>query len=321
MAATVASTSVTDLAARRQGGGAEAGDGGLGHQGPRAARDRGRAGGADARDPRGERAAISRPGASPGSRPALMDRLALDEERVRGIADGARAIAALPDPVGEVVGGGRLANGLEVRKVRVPLGVIAVVYEARPNVTIDAAALCLKSGNAVLLRGSSSRGALERRAGADRARGGGSRASRTAALGAGRRRRPRGAGRAGHAGGRRRPDHPARRRGPEEGDLGGRDGAGDLRRGGQLPRVRGRHRRSRGCRADHRQRQGPAAGHVQLGRDAAGALVGGGGVPAGRAGGAARARRRAARRRARARDRPVGGARRPSPTGARSSSR
>jgi glutamate-5-semialdehyde dehydrogenase len=87
---------------------------------------------------------------------ALMDRLTLTPERVRGIADGARAIAALPDPVGEVVSGGRLANGLDVRKVRVPLGVVAVVYEARPNVTIDAAALCLKSGNAVLLRGSSS---------------------------------------------------------------------------------------------------------------------------------------------------------------------
>ena len=85
-----------------------------------------------------------------------MDRLTLDAARVRGIADGARAIAALPDPVGEVVDGGRLANGLDFRKVRVPLGVIAVVYEARPNVTIDAAALCLKSGNAVLLRGSSS---------------------------------------------------------------------------------------------------------------------------------------------------------------------
>ena len=85
-----------------------------------------------------------------------MDRLALDPERVRGMADGARAIAALPDPVGEVVDGGRLANGLEFRKVRVPLGVVAVVYEARPNVTIDAAALCLKSGNAVVLRGSSS---------------------------------------------------------------------------------------------------------------------------------------------------------------------
>jgi glutamate-5-semialdehyde dehydrogenase len=95
-------------------------------------------------------------GREAGLSAALMDRLALDAARVRGIANGARAIAALPDPVGEVVDGGRLENGLEVRKVRVPLGVIAVVYEARPNVTIDAAALCLKSGNAVLLRGSSS---------------------------------------------------------------------------------------------------------------------------------------------------------------------
>src|SRR3954471_18529652 len=95
-------------------------------------------------------------GRESGLSPALMDRLALDAARVRGIAQGTRAIAALPDPVGEIVDGGRLPNGLEVRKVRVPLGVIAVVYEARPNVTIDAAALCLKSGNAVLLRGSSS---------------------------------------------------------------------------------------------------------------------------------------------------------------------
>ena len=95
-------------------------------------------------------------GRASGLSAALMDRLALDVARVRAIAEGTRAIAALPDPVGEVVDGGRLANGLEFRKVRVPLGVIAVVYEARPNVTIDAAALCLKSGNAVLLRGSSS---------------------------------------------------------------------------------------------------------------------------------------------------------------------
>jgi glutamate-5-semialdehyde dehydrogenase len=87
---------------------------------------------------------------------ALLDRLALDAARVRAIADGTRAIAALPDPVGEVIDGGRLPNGLDVRKVRVPLGVVAVVYEARPNVTVDAAALCLKSGNAVVLRGSSS---------------------------------------------------------------------------------------------------------------------------------------------------------------------
>ncbi len=87
---------------------------------------------------------------------ALLDRLALDAGRVRGMADGVRAIAALPDPVGEVIDGNRLPNGLDVRKVRVPLGVVAVVYEARPNVTIDAAALCLKSGNAIVLRGSSS---------------------------------------------------------------------------------------------------------------------------------------------------------------------
>jgi glutamate-5-semialdehyde dehydrogenase len=87
---------------------------------------------------------------------ALLDRLALDHSRIEGMVAGVRKIAALPDPVGEVVDGSRLPNGLDVRKVRVPLGVVAVVYEARPNVTIDAAALCLKSGNAIVLRGSSS---------------------------------------------------------------------------------------------------------------------------------------------------------------------
>src|SRR4051794_40731554 len=87
---------------------------------------------------------------------ALLDRLALDASRVAAMADGVRQVAALDDPVGEVVDGRRLANGLDIRKVRVPLGVVAVVYEARPNVTIDAAALALKSGNAIVLRGSSS---------------------------------------------------------------------------------------------------------------------------------------------------------------------
>jgi glutamate-5-semialdehyde dehydrogenase len=87
---------------------------------------------------------------------ALLDRLRLDDARVGQIARAVRQIAALPDPVGEVIDGHRLPNGLDVRKVRVPLGVVAVVYEARPNVTIDAAALCLKSGNAIVLRGSSS---------------------------------------------------------------------------------------------------------------------------------------------------------------------
>jgi glutamate-5-semialdehyde dehydrogenase len=94
-------------------------------------------------------------GREAGLTDALMDRLALDSGRVAVIARQVRDIAALPDPVGEVIEGRRLYNGLEVRKVRVPLGVIAVVYEARPNVTIDASALCLKSGNAVVLRGSS----------------------------------------------------------------------------------------------------------------------------------------------------------------------
>jgi glutamate-5-semialdehyde dehydrogenase len=85
---------------------------------------------------------------------ALMDRLALDPARLSAIAGAVRAIAALPDPVGEVIDGRRLPNGLDLRKVRVPLGVVAVIYESRPNVTVDAAALALKSGNAVVLRGS-----------------------------------------------------------------------------------------------------------------------------------------------------------------------
>ena len=86
---------------------------------------------------------------------ALIDRLTLDEERLAGMAADVRTIAELPDPVGETIEGHRLPNGLDVRRVRVPLGVVAVIYEARPNVTIDCTALCLKSGNAIVLRGSS----------------------------------------------------------------------------------------------------------------------------------------------------------------------
>ncbi len=91
-----------------------------------------------------------------GTPDALVDRLSLDAGRVAGMADGLRDVAALPDPVGEVVRGSTLANGLELRQVRVPFGVVGIIYEARPNVTADAAGICLKSGNAVLLRGSSS---------------------------------------------------------------------------------------------------------------------------------------------------------------------
>ncbi|HSJ20845.1 MAG TPA: glutamate-5-semialdehyde dehydrogenase [Nocardioidaceae bacterium] len=91
-----------------------------------------------------------------GTPSAIIDRLRLDEDRVAAMAEGLRDVAALPDPVGEVIRGSTLANGLELRQVRVPFGVIGIIYEARPNVTADAAGICLKAGNAVLLRGSSS---------------------------------------------------------------------------------------------------------------------------------------------------------------------
>jgi glutamate-5-semialdehyde dehydrogenase len=87
---------------------------------------------------------------------AMIDRLALNQARVEAMAAGLREVAALPDPVGEVVRGSTLANGLELRQVRVPFGVVGIIYEARPNVTADGAGLALKSGNAVLRRGSSS---------------------------------------------------------------------------------------------------------------------------------------------------------------------
>jgi glutamate-5-semialdehyde dehydrogenase len=91
-----------------------------------------------------------------GTSPALIDRLTLTPERIADIASAMRALADLPDPVGEVVRGSTLPNGLQLRQVRVPFGVVAMIYEARPNVTVDAAGLSLKSGNAALLRGSSS---------------------------------------------------------------------------------------------------------------------------------------------------------------------
>ncbi|SDU83186.1 glutamate-5-semialdehyde dehydrogenase [Microlunatus sagamiharensis] len=91
-----------------------------------------------------------------GMSAAIVDRLRLTADRVAGMVDGLRDVAALPDPVGDVVRGWTNANGVEVRQVRVPFGVVGMIYEARPNVTADAAGLCLKSGNAVLLRGSSS---------------------------------------------------------------------------------------------------------------------------------------------------------------------
>lgn len=90
-----------------------------------------------------------------GMKESMQDRLRLTPERIEGMAEGLRQVAALPDPIGNVIGGQTLANGLKITKVRVPLGVIGIIYEARPNVTADAIGLCLKSGNAVVLKGGS----------------------------------------------------------------------------------------------------------------------------------------------------------------------
>ena len=94
-------------------------------------------------------------GEKKGLSAAMLDRLMLDEKRIKGMADALREVAALPDPVGEVTRMWKRPNDLMVGKMRIPLGVIGIIYEARPNVTADAAALCLKTGNAVILRGGS----------------------------------------------------------------------------------------------------------------------------------------------------------------------
>lgn len=94
-------------------------------------------------------------GRAKGLSRALLDRLMLNENRIQAMAEGLRQTASLPDPVGEGISCARRPNGLEIRKIRVPLGVIGIIYEARPNVTVEAAGLCLKSGNAVILRGGS----------------------------------------------------------------------------------------------------------------------------------------------------------------------
>jgi glutamate-5-semialdehyde dehydrogenase len=91
-----------------------------------------------------------------GTAAALIDRLRLTEERLAGMVDGLRDLAALPDPVGDVIRGWTSPNGMQIRQIRVPFGVVGIIYEARPNVTVDAGGICLKSGNAALLRGSSS---------------------------------------------------------------------------------------------------------------------------------------------------------------------
>ena len=219
-------------------------------------------------------------GEDAGLHAGLLDRLKLTEERLAGIASDVRSIVALPDPVGETIGGHRLENGLDVRRVRVPLGVVAVVYEARPNVTVDCSALCLKSGNAIVLRGSSTAAqsnAVLAQVASTAARGAGVPDGAISIVNGGDRdelRADRDAGRRG------RPDHPARGRGAEGGAEGARHGAGDVRRGGQLPRVRGRLGGPRRRRGDHGERQGPAPVGLQRRGDAARARRRRGRVPA-----------------------------------------
>src|SRR5690606_26549743 len=101
-------------------------------------------------------------GRASGMPQSLLDRLALDPARVAAVAEALRHVAGLPDPVGEIVRGSTLPNGLQIRQVRVPMGVVGMIYEARPNVTVDAAGLGLKSGNAVILRGGSAAASTNR---------------------------------------------------------------------------------------------------------------------------------------------------------------
>ncbi len=154
-------------------------------------------------------------GQQKGLSAAMLDRLMLDEKRIRGIADALREVAALPDPVGEVTKMWKRPNELMVGKMRIPLGTIGIIYESRPNVTADAAALCLKAGNAVVLRGGSE--AIQFQSGHCRNSAG--RPERNGypsggAIADSFHRTRRGAGDA-QAGRVHRPDHPARRRKPD----------------------------------------------------------------------------------------------------------
>ena len=172
---------------------------------------------------------------------AMIDRLLLDEDRLRDIVTSVRAVAALPDPVGQIVDGRRLENGIDLRKVRVPLGVVAVIYEARPNVTVDAASLCLKTGNAVILRGGSaakhSNRILAEVVAGSRHRGGS--AARGDLIPHARPQRARGPAQAAAL---RRPRHPPGQRRPQGLPPGAQQGARHLCGRRQLPRVRGRRR-------------------------------------------------------------------------------
>ena len=227
---------------------------------------------------------------------SLQDRLRLDPPRVAAVAQALRDIAALPDPVGEVVRGSTLANGLQIRQVRVPMGVIGMIYEARPNVTVDAAGLGLKSGNAVILRGGSAAADTNRASSpccAPPWPPGTARATRCGLLegGHGAVARPDDRARPG------RPADPARRRRPDPDRRRRVDGAGHRDRRRQLPRLRRPGRRPRQGARDHDQLQDPPPQRLQRGRVAARPPRRRRGVPAEGARRARRGGRHAAHRR------------------------
>ena len=201
----------------------------------------------------------------------MIDRLTLTAKSVAAMAEGLRQIAQLRDPVGEITDLAYRPTGIQVGRMRVPLGVVAIIYEARPNVTADAAGLCLKAGNAAILRGGSeairSNQAIAacvreglRRCRAARDRGAGDRDHR-----------PRRGRRADHHEGLRGRHRAARRQGPDRAHLQRGAHPGAQAPGRRLPRVHRRPRRPRQGHPHRRQRQDPALRHVQHHGDAAGA--------------------------------------------------
>ena len=199
---------------------------------------------------------------------AMVDRLMLDQARIEGMAEAIRAVAALPDPVGTITGGWRVPNGLEIVETRVPLGVIGVIYEGRPNVTTDAAALALKSGNAIVLRGSRIAARSNEVLGevvASAIAGAGVPPAAVTMLGTDRDEMLRLI----QAEGKVDLVIPRGRRGPQGLPAAERPRAGHLRGVGQLPRVRGCRRRPRRRPGHRRERQGAAPGRVQRLRDPA----------------------------------------------------
>ncbi len=232
-----------------------------------------------------------------GTASGPLDRLRLTDARLEGMANGLRTVAALADPVGEVLDGWRRPNGLEIVRTRVPLGVVAIIYENRPNVTSDAAGLCVKAGNAALLRGSSSalRSNIAVAAGTQ-GRGGQARAARR--LGDPRRGHlARDRDRSDAADRLRRLPDPARWTVAHPERSRQRHGARHHRRRWQLSRLRRRVGRSRRGVEDRRQRQDATAERVQRRRIARGPRGRGRRVPSPGRRGVVRTRRRAGRRR------------------------